>query len=105
MHYNVSFKLNKFDSTCICIKKINLKITKFKLKNVVPINCWLNKNSMVKREERLKSVETYEVILSVHKQDVAEWYKYWYTAFDLNNSKSMPSYTGTTQTHTYKQQY
>lgn len=86
-------------------EEINLKITKFKLKNVVPINCWLNKNSMVKREERLKSVETYEVILSVHKQDVAEWYKYWYTASDLNNSKSMPSYTGTTQTHTYKQQY
>lgn len=86
-------------------KKINLKITKFKLKNVVPINCWLNKNFMVKREERLKSVETYEVILSVHKQDVAEWYKYWYTASDLNNSKSMPSYTGTTQTHTYIQQY
>lgn len=49
-------------------KKINFKIIKFKLKNVVLINCWLNKkNFMVKREERLKSVEIYEVIFSVYK--------------------------------------
>lgn len=48
-------------------KKINFKIIIFKLKNVVLINCWLNKNFMVKREERLKSVEIYEVIFSVYK--------------------------------------
>lgn len=48
-------------------EKINFKIIKFKLKNVVLINCWLNKNFMVKREERLKSVEIYEVIFSVYK--------------------------------------
>lgn len=48
-------------------KKINFKIIKFKLKNVVLINCWLNKIFMVKREERLKSVEIYEVIFSVYK--------------------------------------
>lgn len=48
-------------------KKINFKIIKFKLKNVVLINCWLIKNFMVKREERLKSVEIYEVIFSVYK--------------------------------------
>lgn len=48
-------------------KKINFKIIKFELKNVVLINCWLNKNFMVKREERLKSVEIYEVIFSVYK--------------------------------------
>lgn len=59
------------------------------------------KSSTVKRKERLKSVETYNVILGVHKQDATEWYKYWYTASDLNNSKSMSSYTGTTHEHTH----